>query len=235
MKRLMVLTVVAGWGIAVCAADGVPQNEINQAIQGLAAQPNYSWTATTKPESNTPVTRQGPTEGKTEQNGYTYFRFTLEGKAVEVARKGSKSAIKTETAWEASEQLTGDRQWIARRLYAFKAPAAEAEDLLKIIKALRSEKGGVYAGDLTAQGVKDLLLSRSRNDMVARIPAGAKGSVRFWVKAGLLVKYEYNLQAKIVLSDHQQEFTVNRTTTVEVKDVGSTKVELPEEAKKKLS
>lgn len=235
MRTLMLLTLFSALPVSFQAADAQPKDEITQAIQSLGVQVNYSWISTTKPESNTSLTRQGPTEGKADPNGFTHFRFTLDGNSVEAAFKGLKSAIKTEAVWESSEELSGNRQWIARRLRAFRPPVAEAGDLLKATKALRREKGGEYSGDLTTEGVKEMLLARSRDDTVARVPSGAKGWVKFWVKNGVLVKYEYNLQGKILLTDHQQEFTVNRTTTVEIRDIGSTKVQVPEDARKKLS
>jgi len=215
------------------AADA--QGEIRKAIQLLGNQANYSWNSTTKSEASSSVSRQGPTTGMTEQNGDTHFRFTLDGNPVEVAIRGTKSAIKTETAWESAEDLRGERQWIARRLQAFKPPVAEAEDLLRAAKPIRSERGGIFTADLTPQGVTELLLARSRNDLQTRVSPGAKGSVKLWTKNGLLVKYEYSLQGKIVLTDHKQEFNVSRTTTVEIKDVGTTKIRLPEEARQKLS
>ena len=215
------------------AADA--QSEIRKAIQSLGAQPNYSWNSTTQSEASSSLSRQSPTSGMTEQDGDTHFRFTLDGNPVEVAIRGTKSAIKTETAWESAEDLKGERQWIARRLQAFKPPVAEAEDLLRAVKSIRSERGGVFTGELTPQGVSGLLLARSRNDLQTRVSPGAKGSVKFWIKNGLLVKYEYSLQGKIVLTDHKQEFNVSRTTMVAIKDVGSTKIQLPEEARRKLS
>ncbi|MBC8002999.1 MAG: hypothetical protein H7X97_10475 [Opitutaceae bacterium] len=63
-------------------------------------------------------------------------------------------------------------------------------------------------------------------------PENAKGSVKFWVKDGSLAKYEYNVQGTMSFGGNSIE--INRTTTVEIKDVGTTKVEVPEEAKKKL-
>lgn len=209
--------------------------EVKKALESLGAEPNYSWSSTTKSDPPTSIIRLGPTAGKTELNGYTYFGFTLDGNLVEVALHGSKSAIKTESAWESSQELTGDRQWMARRLQAFKPPVAEAEELLRMTKTLRNQKGGILSGDLSPEGVRELLLSRSRNEIAVRVPAGAKGSVKFWVKGGRLVKFEYNLQGKIVLLDHQQEFKVNRTTVVEISHIGSTRIQLPDEAKKKLA
>jgi hypothetical protein len=50
----------------------------------------------------------------------------------------------------------------------------------------------------------------------------------------VLSKYQYNLQGKLTVGDDKREVEFNRTTTVEIKDVGSTTVKVPDEAKKKL-
>jgi hypothetical protein len=64
-------------------------------------------------------------------------------------------------------------------------------------------------------------------------PKDPKGSVKIWLKDGVLAKYEYKVQA--TMSFQGNDMDIDRTTTVEIKDVGSAKVEVPEEAKKKLS
>ena len=63
--------------------------------------------------------------------------------------------------------------------------------------------------------------------------SGAKGSAKFWVKDGVLSKYQY--QVKGSMNFNGNDFDVDRTTTVEIKDVGTTKVAIPAEAQKKLS
>ncbi len=57
--------------------------------------------------------------------------------------------------------------------------------------------------------------------------------MKFWLKEGVLSKYE--VKVKGTVSFNGNEFDNDRTTTVEIKDVGSTKVEVPAEARKKLS
>jgi len=64
-------------------------------------------------------------------------------------------------------------------------------------------------------------------------PSNAKGSVKFWVKDGVLAKYQFKVQG--TMSFNGNDVDIDRTTTVEIKDVGSTTVEVPEAAKKKLS
>ena len=64
-------------------------------------------------------------------------------------------------------------------------------------------------------------------------PKNASGNVRSWIQNGLLAKYEMNIHAKIHVGG--KDMDVDRVTTVEIKGVGTTKVNLPEAAKKKLA
>jgi hypothetical protein len=150
------------------------------------------------------------------------------------ASKGEKVAVKSEDVWESGEDVEGAGQFMVRRLRTFKAPAAEAADLADKAKTLKKAEG-MIGGDLTEEAVKELLTFRRPNaDSNRPAPKDAKGSVKFWVKDGELAKYEYTVQGKVTGRD-DQEIEVNRTTTVEIKDAGKTKLTLPEEAKKKLS
>ena len=56
--------------------------------------------------------------------------------------------------------------------------------------------------------------------------------MKFWLKDGSLTKYEFKVKGKMKFGDN--EFPNERTTTVEIKDLNGTKVEVPEPAKKKL-
>jgi hypothetical protein len=63
--------------------------------------------------------------------------------------------------------------------------------------------------------------------------SNAKGSVKFWIKDGVLTKYQFKLQG--TMNRNGEDMDIGRTTTVEIKDVGATKVTVPEEAKNKMS
>ena len=89
-----------------------------------------------------------------------------------------------------------------------------------------------HTGDLTEEGAKEMLSFRPRGGGEAPTVSDAKGSVKFWLKDGALTKYEFKLKGKMDFGGN--EFPNDRTTTVEIKDVNSTKVEVPEAAKKKL-
>jgi hypothetical protein len=115
-----------------------------------------------------------------------------------------------------------------------KVPAAEVADLVGKAKELNLVEG-VYSGDLTEEGAKSLLTFGGGRGGGGNAPeiSGAKGSVKFWVKDGMVSKYETKVQGKVSFGGNDRE--VDRTTTVEIKDVGTTKVDVPEDAKKKLS
>ena len=99
-----------------------------------------------------------------------------------------------------------------------------AAELAAAAKELKKD-GDAYSGDLTEAGAKAQFRFGTASN--------AKGSVKFWLKDGALSKYEFKVQGKVDFNGN--EVDVDRATTVEIKDVGTTKVEVPEGAKKKLS
>ena len=116
---------------------------------------------------------------------------------------------------------------------AYKAPVAQSASLAEKAKELK-EADGALSGELKEDAVKDLLLmgGRRREGLDEPKIEGAKGSVKFWIKDGVISKYQYNVKGTISFNGNDRD--VDRTTTVEIKDVGSTKVTVPDEAAKKL-
>jgi hypothetical protein len=57
--------------------------------------------------------------------------------------------------------------------------------------------------------------------------------MKFWIKDGSLTKYEFKVSGKREIQGEVRD--IERTTKVEIKDVDTTKLTVPEEAKKKLS
>jgi len=254
------MKLIAALGVVWMAAGLDAKGDVQNAIKKLGDQANYSWTSTPSMGGGGggggARFQPGPTNGKTEKEGYTLLTMTMGENSSEAALKGGKVAVKAQDGWKSGDELAaarggqqpggqqpGGRQrgdpagFMARRLSTFKAPAAEAADLVEKSKDLK-EEGGAYSGEMTEEGAKALLsFGRGRRGGDAAggqgpQVAGAKGTVKFWVKDGVLVKYEYTVSGKVTFGD--REIDMNRTTTVEIKDVGSTKVEVPEDAKKKL-
>jgi hypothetical protein len=223
---------------SLIAAETDSKADVKAAAKKLGA--NYSWTTTTKFDNGGGGGgggnfRPGPTEGQL-ADGFVYQKSSFGDREFESLVKGDKAAFKGQDGWQNVDELQGNRAGFGSRLKTFKAPAVEAADLADKAKSLKKE-GDAISGDLTDDAVKDLLtfgFRRPNADNARPAPKDMKGSVKFWVKDGALSKFEYNVQGKVT-GRNDQERTINRTTTVEIKDVGKTKLGAPEEAKKKIS
>jgi len=118
-------------------------------------------------------------------------------------------------------------------------PAEEAANLIAKIKDAKIVDGAITA-TLSAEDVAPLLAfgggrggrGGGGGGNPPPAPTNASGSVKFWVKDGALVKYVVNVKGTVSFGGQDRE--IDRTTTTEFKNVGSTKVSVPDEAKKKL-
>ncbi|MDO8545354.1 MAG: hypothetical protein Q7S40_33350 [Opitutaceae bacterium] len=116
-------------------------------------------------------------------------------------------------------------------------PADEITALIAGAKDLKAADG-VIAGTLSPEAIAQRLSfsgrgGRSGGGEAPPAPKNASGSVKFWVKNGALVKYEYQVKGTVAGRDGEAR-EVERTSTTEIKDIGSTTIEVPEAAKKKL-
>jgi hypothetical protein len=230
MKTSIVFAIAALTAASLVAAESNPKDDVTSAAKALGEKSNYSWKATVVVPADSRF-HPGPTEGKTEKNGATRVSMTFGDNTTELLMQGGKSAVHTEDGgWQSPSELDdqGPGRFIGAMIRNFKAPAAQAAELASQTKEL-TKNGDVYSGDLTDEGAKALLQFRGGNATVS----DAKGSVKFWIQDGVLTKYEFKVTGKVNFNGNDRD--VDRTTTVEIKDVGATKVEVPDEAKKKLS
>lgn len=241
MKRNLLFGAVILLAGSLFAADSAPKDDVTAAAKKLADSSNYSWKSTTDFGPNSQFT-PGPTVGKTEKDGVTWLSVTFNDNTSEGAVKDKKVAVKTDEGWKTSEEAAADNggggfnpgTFMARRMQNLKTPAAEVEDLVGKAKDLQ-KTDDVYSGELTEDGAKSLLTMGFGRRGGGQAPAAtdAKGSVKFWIKDGQITKYESKISGKREFNGEVRD--IERTTTVEIKDVGKTKIDLPEEAKKKLS
>jgi hypothetical protein len=239
MKRHILPGLIALLAGPLMAADTSPKADVKNAAAVLGNQTNYSW-RTTVEVGNTSRFRPGPTDGKTEKSGYTTLLMSFNDNASEAVLKGTNGAIKTpDNGWQTLAEAAQDNgggpnpaMFLARMLPTYKTPATEAADLADKAKELKTD-GDALAGNLTEDGAKALLTFRPRaGGGEPPTVSNAKGSAKFWLKEGKLAKYQYHLQGTVSFNGNDRG--VDRTTTVEIKDVNSTKIEVPDEAKKKL-
>ena len=227
MKTNLLLMLALASASALFAADPSPKDAITAAAKKLADTPSYSWKTTTVVAEGARF-KPGPIEGKTETDGFTYVTLSFGDSLSEIALKGEKAVVTNEEGnWQLASELEngeGRSRFIGRMARNFSKPAAQAANLLPAVKEL-SKDGDVYSGDLTEEGAKKQFRFGD--------PKNPKGSVKFWVKDGVLAKFVTKVEAKVEVNG--EEIDASRTTTTEIKDIGTTKVNVPSEAKKKLS
>jgi hypothetical protein len=233
MKKGLVLSSVVLLAGTVFAADSSPKDDVVNAAKNLGAQANYTWKTTVIVPKDAQF-KPGPTDGKTEKNGFTHVKMTFFDNPVQIAVKGTNGAFTDQDgAWQSGASADGQEgpgRFIAMFLRNLQTPAEEAAELASFAKELKKD-GDVYSSDLTDEGAKAKLTFR-RGGAGATV-TNPKGSVKFWVKDGAITKYEFKVKGTVHWND--QDFDNDRVTTVEIKDVGATKLEVPDEAKKKLS
>lgn len=253
MKTLVASSAVFALATALAAT---PADDLAAAAQKLAAAPNYSWTRTTEiPNTQFPTV---PVEGRSEKGGYTVTTVTFNENTFQTVAKGGESVSQGQNGtWYTAEErraqfaargggATGGGQPAAGRgrggfnfgLFgggAQASPAEEASSLVAKVTDLKAEDNALV-GTLGAAEAAALLTFGGRGRAGGEPPPAPKnssGTVRFWLKDGALVKYAVSVKGAFTLpGGDEREFA--RTTTTEFQAVGTTKVEVPEEAKKKL-
>ena len=212
-------------------------DQTKAAIANLKAQTSYSWTV--KVELPTMGFTPSPLEGKTEKDGFTFVSQDFNDNAIQAAFKGDKVVVKNEDEWQVFGGTGGDgggTMMMTWWLPGTRTPVVEAGELIGRVSTLTAGDGGLVSGDLTAEGAKEMLTfgRRPGGDNAPPPPKNAKASVKFWLKDGALVKFESHVQGTVAFGPDQEEREMDMTRTVDIHDVGKTKVEVPAEAKKKL-
>ena len=231
MKRNVLLAAALLCSGSLFAADSSPKDEVANAAKALEGKPNYSWRATYVVPEDSPF-HPGPTDGKVQKDGLTDVKLSFGDNTTEFFLQGAKAAITNpDGGWQSLSELDnseGPGRFFAAMIRNFKAPAAQAADMAASVKEWKKD-GDAYSGDLTEEGAKAILTFRRGGGTASN----AKGSAKFWIKDGVLTKFESKVTGTVSWDGNDMD--VDRKTTVEIKDVGTTKIEVPEEAKKKMS
>jgi len=249
MKTTLLLSSFLGIALASSAADS-PKDAVKAAAKKLTDKGNYSYVSTAKFAGGgggggsrfTP----GPTEGKVEGD-VAVLKSTTGENTTEAVVKGAKGVAKTQEGWRTAEEIRQSAQgggggkggfvrgFAATRLISnYKTPAAQAAELADKATALK-EADGAISGALPEATARELMSFGGRGGGgggQARQISGAKASVKFWLKDGMLSKYEITTEGS--MSFNNNDINLGRTTTVEIKDVGTTKATIPEDAKARL-
>jgi hypothetical protein len=241
MKTNIFSSLALLFAVPLLAAESSPQAEVKAAVAALAGQTNYSWKTTVEVPADARF-RPGPTEGRTEKGGYTLLSLSFRDNVTEAVLKGTNGALKTpDSGWQSLAEAAQDDgggpnpgMFLARMLQSFKAPAVQAAELADQAREMKKGTNGI-SGELPEEAARTLLTFRPRGRAgggEGPAVSNAKGSVKFWIADGRLSRYQFHVQGTVSFNGNDRD--VDRTTTVEIKDVNTTRIDVPDEAKGKL-
>jgi hypothetical protein len=236
MKRSLLAPLALSALVVVALADA--KEDVKAAAKKVTDAPAYTWTTTTEIEGAqwTPAT----ITGKALKGGPAVITSERDGQVTTAVVHGEKGAVKTDDGWKTAEELRnaggggggGGRGGRGAMLLRTRPPADEAARIADKAKELKAADG-VVSGDLTEEGAKELATQgRARAGGQAIEARNAKGSVKYWIKDGQLSKMQLKVAATMTVNGEDRDMA--RTTTYEIKDVGSTTVAVPDDAKKAL-
>jgi hypothetical protein len=235
MKKLLLPCLAAAFAATIVQA--APADDVKAAAQKLADAPSYAWTRTTEiANSQFPAM---PVEGVAEKGGFTVTTTTFQDNKFQTVRKGEKVVRQNqEGTWMTNEEMAaarggggGGRGGFGMFGAGQQNPAEELATLVGQAKDLKVADG-VISGALSEEAVRQRLSFGGRGGQAPAAPKNASGSLKIWLKDGAVVKYAVNVKGIVAGRDGEQERDV--TSTTEFKNVGSAKVVVPEEAKKKI-
>lgn len=243
LRRVMVSTFAVLVASAMTAmAD--QKDDFTNAVKKLADSDSYSWTTSTQGGFG-----GGKTEGKTQKDGYTSVSMTMRDNTLEFLTKGDKAVVKTDDGWKTSAEILDNADqgggggfdptvFAARFASNFKSPTDQAKEWTDKLANFQSADDG-FSADLTPEAAKQMLMFRPRRAATqpdANAPqmdvSDAKASIKYWIKDGALSKIEIHVTGTVTFNGNDRD--VDRTTTTEFKDVGSTTVTVPDDAKGKF-
>ena len=232
--KAIVLNLVAFAVLISAQAADAERMLVQESAQLLRSAPSYSWTAMVSPVESTGH-RAVEIEGRVEKDGPTSVTLRFGDRTVHGYLLGSKAFVTSpDTKWkDIPEMRKGETpgEFITRLVRGVTPPDKQIRELLGRSAELRQE-GEVVTASLPQPSAQALLEPRHAGRFKGPEVRDASGTVKFWTAAGAITKYEYTLRGKTMMDGEEKEFV--RTTVVEIRDIGTTKVDLPDIAKEKL-
>jgi hypothetical protein len=181
---------------------------------------------------------------KTEKDGYTYLSTDFGGNTMEIYAKGTVTVMKNmDGVWMTAAEMAaaggggGGGRRGGRGMYAGPSslPAAQLKAWSDKLSNFAAGDGGAITADVDPDTAKTLIPARGRRGGGGGTPPvikDAKGTVKFTLADGNIASYELHVTGTMTVND--QDNPIDNTTTTEIKDIGTTKVDVPDDAKAKL-
>ena len=229
------------WAAGARAAE--PADVLKAAVEKLATGGNYTWTKTfIFPDA--PIS-PGPMNGQIDASGFILVSQNVGKGDFEAVLKDGVGVLHLPVGWlSAPEIAQGNPEGavnaallMSRVLFSVRKPDVEAAELLKLGASFTQDDQGVITERLKEAGVVTLIRNGVTGRPNPQMPPmkEVSGTVKYWVNAGLIEKYEVSLQAKFLPSAFKGGVDFKPTTTVAFTNVGSTKVLVPDAARARLA
>lgn len=238
-------TFSAAWLVGAVAHAGPTDQAIVAAMKIVEAK-NYAWTVSVPSAGRALPVR----EGKSEKDGFTTVTFIdpqspmlrqisrlNEGEVKAVFYGSENFVFQTTDGWKNGHELVtlGSRRRVGPRdpdyWISLQSPGEELEIIVGSYTELHEVKGGV-AGTLSDDGARQLLGS-------VKAPAvSATGTFVLALSGGTLAAFVIDLSGTVMTGppgEEKESPPQRRVLITELKEVGRTKVEVPDEARLKLS
>lgn len=220
--------------IAALLATQTANEEVAAAAKKSAEATSYSFKVTT-PAPAKGKGAGGTVEGKYEKDQPVSFKAG----ALEAFRKGGLVVYKEGEEWKRVEKAKGQKKADPTlAIQGVKLPHEELDGFDKhfqsVAKAEAKENDcTVFSGPLTDTAAASLAATGGKGNNKAAAALKYSGTGKLWVDAdGRIVKYEVQLKGAGERNGKAIDQSITRT--VEITDVGTAKVEVPEGAKKVL-
>ena len=238
MLRSM-LGIVAILAASASFALADPKDDIQAALQKLTDAGSYSWTTTIDAQGG--GFGAGKQEGQLDKDGLLSVTTTTnrngDQTTVQFVKKGDQVIVKDDDGWQTLDELNngGGGNFMARRARLMQSPVATATTMLDELQNIQVADG-VYSADVSDDGAKRMLTFGRRANADANggpTVSNAKATAKFWITDGILTKSDIHVTGTVSFNGNDRD--IDRTTTVEFKDVGSTTINLPPDALAKLT
>lgn len=228
-------------------AFAAPADDVKAAAAKLAAASNYSWTTTAQNAGGGGAGAMGgAVNGVTEAGGFSIVkRSTPSGELVTVAKGQKRVTQGPDGAWMTPEEMRAQMpqggggpggRGAMPGMGPVVLPSDEIKNLLAKGVAEISASEGMIVATLTPEAVAPMFGRAPRGGAGGNPPPPPKdamGTVTFWLRDGVIAKYAVHVMGTAT-APNGKERKLDRTTTTEIKNLGTTKVEVPEAAKAKL-
>lgn len=207
---------------------GRAEEELDKAVVKAGAMTSYSCTIMIRTEGLSGEDREvHPVELQIQPGA----PWRLRSGDLEAFKKGETLVVKEGVAWKKLDR--GAKHAPALRMVrgAHETLRDLKSSSFKAVKREDSEGGRCFTGELTEVALKLLDQGRRAGDRSLPKPTG---TAKIWVNGeGAVTKFEVHIESKMKNADNQ-EVLVRRTITSEIRDIGSTKYDVPPEAAKAL-